>query len=95
MWFAISQVVEKSKESEAIWRIDALRGVLKEVHSLFVMFHGSIRALLDKEPAGGLIRTHLYYFIMDYLSGEGLCMPSKFSCNSFVIKGFVVLSISL
>ncbi|KAL3510395.1 hypothetical protein ACH5RR_029796 [Cinchona calisaya] len=61
-------VVEKSKESEAIWRIEALRGVLKEVHSLFVMFHGSIRALLDKEPAGGLIRTHLYYFIMDYLS---------------------------
>ncbi|XP_027153652.1 vacuolar fusion protein CCZ1 homolog B-like isoform X3 [Coffea eugenioides] len=61
-------VVEKSKELEAIWRIDALRAVLKEVHSLFVMFHGSIRALLDKEPAGGLIRTHLYYFIMDYLS---------------------------
>lgn len=61
-------VVEKNKESEAIWRTDALRAVLKEVHSLFVMFHGSVRALLDKEPAGGLIRTHLYYFIMDYLS---------------------------
>ena len=69
MWVTIFQVVEKSKELEAIWRIDALRAVLKEVHSLFVMFHGSIRALLDKEPAGGLIRTHLYYFIMDYLSG--------------------------
>ncbi|CAI9102109.1 OLC1v1000318C1 [Oldenlandia corymbosa var. corymbosa] len=61
-------VVEKGKESEAIWRTDALRAFLKEVHSLFVMFHGSIRALLDKEPAGGLIRSHLCYFIMDYLS---------------------------
>nr|XP_016497745.1 PREDICTED: vacuolar fusion protein CCZ1 homolog isoform X1 [Nicotiana tabacum] len=60
-------VVEKS-ESEAIWRTDALRNVLKEVHSLFVMFHGSIRALLDREPSGGLTRTHLYYFVMDYLS---------------------------
>lgn len=64
--------MEKSKESEAIWRIDALRGVLKEVHSLFVMFNGPIRALLDKEPAGGLIRSHLYTFIMDYLSGKAL-----------------------
>ena len=62
--------MEKSKESEAIWRIDALRSVLKEVHSLFMMFHGSIRALLDKEPNGGLIRSHLYSFIMDYLSGK-------------------------
>ncbi|PSR88103.1 Vacuolar fusion protein [Actinidia chinensis var. chinensis] len=64
-------IVEKSKESEAIWRIDALRSVLKEVHSLFMMFHGSIRALLDKEPNGGLIRSHLYSFIMDYLSVTG------------------------
>ena len=62
--------MEKSKESEAIWRIDALRRVLKEVHSLFMMFHGSIRALLDKEPSGGLVRSHLYTFIMDYLSGK-------------------------
>ncbi|KAK4596902.1 hypothetical protein RGQ29_014798 [Quercus rubra] len=60
-------VVEKN-ESEAIWRIDALRKVLKEVHSLFLMFHGSIRTLIEKEPAGGLIRSHLYPFIMDYLS---------------------------
>lgn len=36
------------------------------------MFNGSIRALLDKEPGGGLVRTHLYYFIMDYLNGESL-----------------------
>ncbi|PSR91029.1 Vacuolar fusion protein [Actinidia chinensis var. chinensis] len=73
-------IVEKSKESEAIWRIDALRRVLKEVHSLFMMFHGSIRALLDKEPSGGLVRSHLYTFIMDYLSdflvGKKLQLPN-------------------
>ncbi|XP_047262312.1 vacuolar fusion protein CCZ1 homolog B isoform X4 [Capsicum annuum] len=72
-------VVEKS-DSEAIWRTSALRSVLKEVHSLFVMFHGSIRALLDREPSGGLSRTHLYYFIMDYLSdflsGKKLHLPN-------------------
>lgn len=40
----------------------------KEVHSLFVMFHGSIRpSLLDKEPSGVLIRSHLYPFITDFL----------------------------
>lgn len=69
--------MEKSKESDAIWRIDALRRVLKEVHSLFVMFHGSIRSLLDKEPSGELVRSHLYAFIMDYLSGE----TYSFSCQ--------------
>lgn len=63
------KVVEKN-ESEAIWRIDALQKVLKEVHSLFLMFHGSIRALLEKEPAGRLLRSHLYPFIMDYLRGN-------------------------
>ncbi|TXG57087.1 hypothetical protein EZV62_018400 [Acer yangbiense] len=61
-------VVEKSKEAEAIWRIEDLRKVLKEVHSLFVMFYGPVRAMLEKEPNGGLIRSHLYPFIMDYLS---------------------------
>lgn len=73
-------VVEKSKDSETIWRIDGLRRVLCEVHSLFVMFHGSVRALLDKEPSGGLIRTHLYYFLMDYLNdflvGKRLQLPN-------------------
>lgn len=75
---ALLKVVEKN-ESEAIWRIDALRKVLKEVHSLFLMFHGPIRALLEKEPAGALIRSHLYPFIMDYLSGKSSCyhMPIK------------------
>ncbi|KAL0699550.1 hypothetical protein Bca4012_055672 [Brassica carinata] len=61
-------VVEKNKDTGAIWRIDALRGMLKEVHSLFVMFHGSVRALLEKEPTGGLTRAQLYPFITDYLS---------------------------
>ncbi|GAB2279940.1 Vacuolar fusion protein CCZ1 B [Dionaea muscipula] len=61
-------VVEKNRELEAIWRIEALRSVLKEVHSLFMMFHGSIRAMLDKEPSGELLRTILYSFTTDYLS---------------------------
>lgn len=63
-------MVEKSNDSEPIWRDDALRKVLKEIHSLFVMFHGTIRAMLEKEPGGGLIRRHLYSFIMDYLRGK-------------------------
>ncbi|KAL1205585.1 putative vacuolar fusion protein CCZ1 [Cardamine amara subsp. amara] len=73
-------VVEKNKETEAVWRVDALRRVLKEVHSLFVMFHGSIREFLEKEPTGGLIRSHLYPFITDYLNdlfaGKKLQLPS-------------------
>lgn len=58
---------------EAIWRIDALRKVLKEIHSLFVMFHGSVSSLLLKEPGGELVRSNLYSFIMDFLSGKFLC----------------------
>ncbi|XP_023633260.1 vacuolar fusion protein CCZ1 homolog A isoform X2 [Capsella rubella] len=73
-------VVEKNKETGAIWRIDALRRVLKEVHSLFVMFHGSIRALIQKEPTGELTRSQLYPFISDYLSnlfvGKKLQLPT-------------------
>ncbi|PIA48283.1 hypothetical protein AQUCO_01400700v1 [Aquilegia coerulea] len=73
-------IIEKNKEAEAIWRIDALKKVLNELHSLFVMFHGSIRAILDKDPGGGLVRIHLYSFIMDYLSdfllGKKLQLPS-------------------
>lgn len=78
IWMVL--IVEKSNETEAIWRIDALRGILKEVHSLFMMFHGSIRSLLDKETSGGLIRKHLYSFIMDYLSdfliGKRIQLPN-------------------
>ncbi|CAN1297315.1 Vacuolar fusion protein CCZ1 homolog B [Linum perenne] len=61
-------VVEKSKESKTSWQVDALRKVLKEVHSLFVFFHGKMRSLLERETSGGLIRSHLYPFITDYLS---------------------------
>ncbi|KAI4357486.1 hypothetical protein L6164_001433 [Bauhinia variegata] len=77
-------VVEKSNDSEPIYRDDALRKVLKEIHSLFVMFHGSIRAMLEKETGGGLIRRHLHSFIMDYLRdffvGKKLLLPSFHDC---------------
>ncbi|KAM1299547.1 vacuolar fusion protein CCZ1 homolog B-like isoform X1 [Malus sylvestris] len=78
-------VVEKNKEFEPIWRSDALRKVLKEVHSLFVMFHGSIRALLDKDPGGGLTRPHLYHFIMDYLSAFQKRSPFDECCWDFLV----------
>ncbi|WOH07564.1 hypothetical protein DCAR_0726996 [Daucus carota subsp. sativus] len=58
-----------------IWivlRSGEFRRILKEVHSLFMMFHGSTRALLDKEPSGGLVRKLLYSFVMDYLDGKAL-----------------------
>lgn len=78
LWMVM--VIEKNKESESICRFDALRKVLKEVHSLFVMFHGPVRELVDKEPSGGLVRSHLYYFIMDFLSdlfiGRKLQLPN-------------------
>ncbi|CAA0838142.1 Protein of unknown function (DUF1712 [Striga hermonthica] len=78
-------VVEKDKESEAIWRVDALRRILKEAHSLFVMFHGPIRTLVDREPTGGLVRTHLYYFIMDFLSAFEKPSPSGYCCWDFSV----------
>ncbi|KAL4586443.1 hypothetical protein LXL04_011079 [Taraxacum kok-saghyz] len=74
-------VVEKSKETEAIFRTEALRTILKEIHSLFIMFHGSIRVLLDKEPGGGLTRSHLHTFIMDYLTD--FLMGNKFVLPNF------------
>ncbi|KAF6144706.1 hypothetical protein GIB67_006198 [Kingdonia uniflora] len=77
-------VVEKNKEAEAIWRIDALRKVLKEVHSLFVTFHGSVRLLLEKDLNGGLVRAHLYSFITDYIidffAGKKLQLPFFRDC---------------
>lgn len=73
-------VVEKNRELEAIWRIEALRGILKEVHSLFVMFNGSIRVMLEKESSGALVRSHLFSFVTDYLfdyfAGKKLQLPS-------------------
>ncbi|KAL6552166.1 Vacuolar fusion protein CCZ1 A [Orobanche gracilis] len=78
-------VVEKDKNSEAIWRVDALRRVLKEAHSLFVMFHGLVRALVDREPTGGLVRTHLYYFIMDFFSAFEKRSPLEYCCWDFSV----------
>ncbi|KAH7570843.1 hypothetical protein JRO89_XS05G0205500 [Xanthoceras sorbifolium] len=85
-------VVEKSKEGEAIWRIEALRKVLKEVHSLFVMFYGSVRAMLEKEPSGGLIRSHLYSFIMDYLSVTN-CQHIKSGLPGITAAGVMLKSL--
>lgn len=73
-------IVEKNRELEAIWRIEALRSILKEVHSLFIMFFGSIRTMLGKESSGSVVRSHLYSFITDYLfdfsSGKKLQLPT-------------------
>ncbi|CAI8583496.1 unnamed protein product [Vicia faba] len=86
-------VVAKSNDSEPIWRDDALRKVLKETHSLFVMFHGSVRAMLEKEPAGGLVRRHLYSFIMDYLRACIKRSPSDDCCCDFLVgKKFLLPS---
>ncbi|EPS67559.1 hypothetical protein M569_07212 [Genlisea aurea] len=72
-------IVEEDENSEYIRRVDCLREVLNELHSLFVMFNGSIRSLADKEPTGALVRTHLHCFIMDFLSdyfvGKKLVLP--------------------
>ncbi|KAL6575973.1 hypothetical protein OROHE_000444 [Orobanche hederae] len=78
-------VVENDKNPEAIWRVDALRRVLKEAHSLFVMFHGLVRALVDREPTGGLVRTHLYYFIMDFFSAFEKRSPLEYCCWDFSV----------
>lgn len=61
--------MEKNKENELTWRCGALQGILKEAHSLFAMFHGPIRTLLDKQPSAELARGHLRTFLTDYLSG--------------------------
>lgn len=76
-------VVEKNKELEAIWRIEALRSILKEVHSLFVMFFGSIRTMLDKESSGSRVRSQLYSFITDYLFACQKRYPLDFCCWDF------------
>ncbi|XP_050901566.1 vacuolar fusion protein CCZ1 homolog B isoform X1 [Lathyrus oleraceus] len=86
-------VVAKSNDSEPIWRDDALRKVLKEIHSLFVMFHGSVRAMLEKEPGGGLVRRHLYSFIMDYLRACIKRSPWDDCCCDFLVgKKFLLPS---
>lgn len=77
-------IVEKNKDNESDWRCDALIDVLKEAHSLFTMFNGSLQALLDKQPSGELARSRLYTFINDYLSdfyvGKKIQVPSFRDC---------------
>lgn len=77
-------VVEKNKDTESVWRCDALREILKEVHSLYMMFHGSLRSLLDKQPSGELARSQLYSFVLDYLTefhaGKRIQMPTFREC---------------
>lgn len=68
--FLVVQIVEKIKDSESIWRCDALQDILKEIHSLFTMFNGSLQSILDKQPSGALARSCLYTFITDYLTGD-------------------------
>ncbi|KAL8137897.1 hypothetical protein V2J09_003898 [Rumex salicifolius] len=73
-------MIVKKNNVEAIWQTDALRRVLKEIHSLFAIFNGSLRAILDKEPSGELIRSSLLTFVTDYLHdhfvGKKLHLPS-------------------
>lgn len=77
-------VIEKSKYTESVWRFEALQEVLKEIHSLFVMFHGYVKSLLDKQPSGEFARAHLYYFLTDYLSeftiGKKPLLPTFRDC---------------
>lgn len=74
-------VIEKSKDSDAVWRSTATQALLIEVHNLFVMFHGSIRGLLDKQPSGLAARSHLHFFISDYLND--FLVAKKFQIPSF------------
>ncbi|KAL5232581.1 hypothetical protein ABZP36_031357 [Zizania latifolia] len=82
IWMVL--VVEKNKDSELTWRCGALQGILKEVHSLFTMFYGPIRTLLDRQPSAELARGHLCTFVTDYLSdfsaGKKLQLPTFRDC---------------
>ncbi|VAI12863.1 unnamed protein product [Triticum turgidum subsp. durum] len=73
-------VVQKIKDNESTLRFSALQGILKESHSLFAMFHGPIRTLLDRQPSAEFARGHLHTFITDYLSdfsvGKKLQLPT-------------------
>uniref|UniRef100_A0A0D9X808 CCZ1/INTU/HSP4 first Longin domain-containing protein n=1 Tax=Leersia perrieri TaxID=77586 RepID=A0A0D9X808_9ORYZ len=82
IWMVL--VVEKNKDNESTLRCSALQGILKEVHSLFTMFHGPIRTLLDRQPSAELARGHLRTFVTDYLSdfnsGKKLQLPTFRDC---------------
>ena len=78
----ILQITEKNKDNESAWRFDALRDILKEAHYLFMMFHGSLRALLEKQPSGELARSRLYPFVTDYLTGKTYSVKVRL-CKSY------------
>lgn len=61
--------MEKNKDTNEPTRDDAVRAVLREAHFLFTMFFGSIRALLEKHPAGDVARCCLFSFLPDYFAG--------------------------
>ena len=81
------QVVGKNKEGEEEVRSAALEGVLMEAHALFTMFYGSIRALLQKHPAGDAARSCLHAFLPDYLAGIVLRRSETFLGMSQDIVG--------
>ncbi|VAI27141.1 unnamed protein product [Triticum turgidum subsp. durum] len=78
IWMVL--VVQKIKDNESTLRFGALQGILKESHSLFTMFHGPIRTLLDRQPSAEFARGHLHTFVTDYLSdfsvGKKLQLPT-------------------
>jgi hypothetical protein len=89
-------VVEKAKEVEEEVRAAALEAVLKEAHELFVMFYGSIRALLHKHPAGDVARSCLHAFMPDYFAGKFDLNDHLGTIISFIIlKGFCVCSLDI
>ncbi|CAM8879628.1 unnamed protein product [Rhodiola kirilowii] len=83
IWMVMIAV--EDKEVEAVWRTEALRTILKEVHSLFTMFHGSIRSVLEAEPDGRLVRSSLFSFIMDYLKAFYNPSPLDICCCDFLV----------
>ncbi|KAG5384223.1 hypothetical protein IGI04_035693 [Brassica rapa subsp. trilocularis] len=66
---AACEVVEKNKDTGAIWRIGALRGMLKEALSLFVMFHGGLA------PKTAAVRLSL--FRADLFVGKKLQLTQR------------------
>ncbi|XP_078444574.1 vacuolar fusion protein CCZ1 homolog isoform X2 [Wolffia australiana] len=82
IWMVL--IVDKIKDSDHVWRCDGLEAILKEVYSLFVMFYGPLRSLLDEQPTGDLARSHLHSFVTDYLSdfhlGKKFQLPSFREC---------------
>ncbi|KAE8768213.1 vacuolar fusion protein CCZ1 [Hordeum vulgare] len=52
--------LQRHTQFKILVRLWALQGILKESHSLFAMFHGPIRTLLDRQPSAEFARGHLH-----------------------------------